>query len=141
MEAIEALRQNYPTVPAAHFIQAPVEQMPFADGFFDHIISSAVLHFADSHAHFEAMFGEMVRVLKPGGSLFIRMTTDEGLETPGADLGDGRYFLGDGSERYLLSRERLDQLILDYSLEWLEPFKTVVVERVRSMAVIMLSKR
>ena len=140
-EVITHLRQNYPNLPKERFQVATVESQPFPENYFDHVICSAVLHFADNHAHFGQMFGELVRVLKPGGSLFIRMTTDAGLTGNIIPTGNGRFLLPDGSERYLLTRSALDALVRQHQLEWLEPFKTVLVEEVRSMAVVVLGKR
>ena len=138
--AVEALKLHYPKVPSGQFQVAPVEKLPFSDAFFQHVISSAVLHFAENEAHFEQMFAEMIRVLKPGGSLFIRVTTDVGLAGRLLNLGQGRYFLPDGSERFLLTRTMLDRLMQQHQLEFLEPFKTVLVEDIRSMAVVVLGK-
>ena len=140
-EAVDAIRQHYPGVPADHFQVASVESLPFSDAYFDHVISSAVLHFADNEVHFEQMFGEMIRVLKPGGSLFIRVATDVGLEGKTVPLGHGRYALPDGSDRFLLTRKMLDNLIKRHTLSLLEPFKTVLVEEVRSMAVVVVGGR
>ena len=88
-EAIEQLKQKYPSLPESRFQLTSVENMPFAEGQFNHVICSAVLHFADHHDHFERMFAELARVLKPGGSLFIRMTSDTGLTGPLQEIGDG----------------------------------------------------
>jgi len=139
-EAIVQLKQNYPSLPEDRFRLAPVESLPFAENYFHHVICSAVLHFADHQTHFEQMFGEMVRVLKPGGSLFIRMTTDAGLPGPLTGLGNGRYLLPDGTERFLLTREMLNNLMEQHGLHLLEPFKTVLVDELRSMGVILLRK-
>ena len=139
-EAIAYLKSTYPHLPKDTFRICPVEKLPFPDTFFHHVVSSAVLHFADNHQHFEAMFGEMVRVLKPGGSLFIRATTDVGLSGDLKPLGNGRYWLRDESERYLMTQPILDALVERHQLHWLEPFKTVVVDHLRSMAVIVLGK-
>ncbi len=139
-EAVEALKQNYPGLPAGRFLVAQVESMPFPAASFHHIISCAVLHFAENHAHFEQMFGEMIRVLKPGGSLFVRVATDVGLEEIIVPLGHGRFHLPDGTDRYLLTRPMLETQMLRHQLHWLEPFKTVLVDDVRSMAVLVLGK-
>lgn len=139
-EAIAALKQNFPGVPEGRFLVAPVESMPFPDACFHHIISCAVLHFAENHAHFEQMFGEMIRVLKPGGSLFVRVATDVGMRQPLVSLGQGRFLLPDGSERYLLTRPMLETQMQRHQLRWLEPFKTVLVDELRSMAVLVLGK-
>ncbi len=138
--SVSALRENYPQIPHKNFQVAAVESMPFPDGMFDHIICSAVLHFAESRDHLRQMFAEMVRVLKPGGSLFLRVTTDVGIEGKGIPLGNGRFYLPDGSERYLLTRLELDALMKQHKLHLLEPFKTVLVEALRSMAVVFLGK-
>ncbi|MDQ2862885.1 MAG: class I SAM-dependent methyltransferase, partial [Bacteroidota bacterium] len=78
--AIINLRNEYPSLPSKNLQVAFIEALPFTDNFFDHVISSAVLHFAANAAHFKEMIGEMVRVLKPSGTLFIRMTSDIGIE-------------------------------------------------------------
>lgn len=138
--AVAALRQNYPSLPMENFQVATVESLPFADAFFDHVLSSAVLHFADSELHFEQMFGEMIRVLKPGGSLFIRVATDVGMNNKMIGLGHGRFYLPDGTERFLLTRKMLEKLVLEHRLRLLEPFKTVLVDELRSMGVVVLGR-
>ncbi len=123
--AVEVLKQRYPGLADDSFQIAPVESLPFPDAFFDHIISSAVLHFAENERHFEDMFGEMVRVLRLGGSIFIRMATDVGLADKIISLGRGRFHLPDGTDRFLMTRQALDTLLQKYRLRLLEPFKTV----------------
>lgn len=139
-EAVGALKDTYPELSADRFLVAPVESMPFPEASFHHVISSAVLHFAENHSHFEQMFGEMIRVLKPGGSLFVRVATDVGMEGKLAPLGHGRFHLPDGTDRYLLTRPMLEAQMQHHQLHWLEPFKTVLVDEVRSMAVLVLGK-
>ena len=138
--AVDALKQSYPGLASDRFQVAALESMPFQDAFFHHIICSAVLHFADNEAHFAQMFREMARVLRPEGSIFIRMTTDKGVENSIIPLGRGRFHLADGSDRFLLTRKTLDDLMQELRLRLLEPFKTVLVEDMRSMAVLVLEK-
>lgn len=138
--AVAALQQNYPEVAADRFRVAPVEVLPYADAFFHHIICNAVLHFAENEAHFGQMFGELARVLRPGGSLFIRVATDVGLAEKMIPLGNGRYTMPDGTDRFLLTRPALDSLLRHHELHLLEPFKTVLVDDLRSMAVLVLGK-
>jgi SAM-dependent methyltransferase len=140
LTAVEALKQHYPQAPVDRFQVASVESLPFSDAFFHHIICCAVLHFADNERHFEAMFGEMIRVLKPGGSLFIRVATDVGLAGNMIPLGHGRFHLPDGSDRFLLTKKMLGHLLQRHNLQLLEPFKTVLVDEVRSMAVVVLGR-
>ena len=118
----------------------PVENMPFADATFDHVISSAVLHFAEDHAHFKAMVAEMVRALKPGGSLWIRMTTDVGIGHLVQPDDRGIALLPDGTERYLLTRPMLQWMLVNHNLEQLEPFKNVNVDDQRVMCVLVVGK-
>jgi len=138
--AIAVLKQTYPGLSEEHFRIATVESLPFQDEFFNHIICSAVLHFAENERHFEQMFGELVRVLQPGGSIFIRTATDVGLAHLPEQLGNGRYHLPDDTDRFLLTRQLLGKMLVQHRLHLLEPFKTVLVEDLRSMAVIVLGK-
>jgi len=137
--AIHDLQRRHPAV-AERFQQAPVEKIPFEKDRFDHIISSAVLHFAKDTAHFRQMLAEMVRVLKPGGSIFIRMTTDIGIEDKVQPVGDGVYDLPDGSRRFLLTRTLLADSMRMNQLSYLEPLKSVNVNDIRCMSTLLLTK-
>lgn len=139
-EAIRQLKSAYPTLPAHRFHISPVEKMPFPDNYFDHIISSAVLHFASSTTHFKDMFAEMVRVVKSAGSIFIRMTTDIGIEKKVILISNGVYTIPDSSTRFLLTRPLLAQCIQEHKLSLAEPLKTVNVDDLRCMCTLVLQK-
>lgn len=138
--AIHTLRSRHPSLPPERFQQSSVEKLPFANDFFDHIISSAVLHFARSTPHFQEMLAEMVRVLRPGGSLFIRMTSDIGIEDTVRTVADGVYAIPDGSRRFLLTRSLLAETLEKHGLAFLEPLKTSNVNDVRCMSTLVLGK-
>ena len=95
--------------PEENFTIAAAENLPFDDNYFDLVISSAVLHFANNPGHFDNMIQSMWRVLKPGGYLFARLASDIGIETLVQYLGNGRYLLPDGSERFLVNQQLLLQ--------------------------------
>lgn len=65
--SLAAARQR---VPAAAYVEAFAEQMPFADGSFDLVHTSAALHemTADSLAQ---ILAEVHRVLRPGGQFVL----------------------------------------------------------------------
>lgn len=140
-EPIRKLRSANPGLPEDRFRVAPVEKMPFPDHYFDHVISSAVLHFAAGTGHFRNMLKEMVRVLQPGGSLFIRMTSDTGIEDKVSLVSDGVYDIPDGSRRFLLTRTLLNDCMQEYNLSFLEPLKTVNVDDIRCMSTLVLQKK
>lgn len=123
------------------FLIADLTEIPFPDNDFDFIISSAVLHFSKDRAHFEKLFQELIRVLNPGGILFIRMTTKHTLAHLSRHLHDDVYQIPDGSTRYLLDVDYLKDLISKNKLSFVDPFKTVNVEDVRTMAVVVLQKK
>lgn len=117
-----------------------LQTLEFDSAFFDHIICSAVLHFAKSHDDFELMFAELIRVLKPGGSLFIRMTSNIGIENKVSEIKSGVHNIPDESIRYLLTKDKLSEIIHQHRLSFLEPLKTVNVNDVRCMSTLMLQK-
>ena len=127
-------------LPAERLQVAAVEKLPFADNYFDHIISSAVLHFANSTQHFKTMLTEMARVLKTNGSLFIRMTSDIGIENKVKLISDGVYIIPDGSKRFLLTKTLLAECMQENNLSFLEPLKTVNVDDLRCMSTLVLQK-
>ena len=140
-DAVNALKRDNPALPKLRLQVAPVENLPFGNGFFDHVISSAVLHFARSTEHFVSMMAEMVRVLKTNGTLFIRMTSVTGIEDKARVLKNGVYDLPDGSTRFLLTPNLLEQVITDFSLSPIEPLKTVNVNGLRCMCTLVLQKQ
>ncbi len=125
---------------AYRFQVAGLEQIPFHQEAFDAVICSAVLHFAKDESNFWQMMNEMLRVLKPGGVLWFRMTTAFGgiLEKSQA-LGGGNYLLPDGSERFLLTESHVDKL-QEMGLNFLEHPKSVVVHGQRAMGVFVTEK-
>ena len=141
-KAIEMLqfvaRSKKVSVTDNTFQVAGLENIPFESNAFDHVICNAVLHFAESEAHFEQMFSELIRVLQPEGSMFIRMTSNIGIENMVEAIGEGKYNIPDGSIRFLLTKELLDGMMKKYQLSFLEPLKTVNVNDKRYMTTLVL---
>lgn len=141
VEYVRALANNLaPDLPPQNFQISPVENMLFADASFDYVISNAVLHFADDEQHFLAMISEMWRVLKTDGLFFARLASSIGIEDKIEAVGGGRYFLPDGSERFLVDENTLISQTNRLGAEWLEPLKTTNVQNLRCMTTWVLRK-
>ena len=110
-----------------------IESTSFPDAHFDVVIASAVLHFARDGAHFEAMLRALWRVLKPGGLFFARLASTVGLGDDARPIGDGRYLLPDGSERYLVDAGAIASWTRRLGGTLADPIKTTVVHQQRSM--------
>ena len=137
---INYLKSQNSQLPEERFQVAGVDKLPFQNNFFNHLISSAVLHFAKSKFHFSGMMKEMVRVVKPKGSLFIRMTSDIGIENKVNLIEDGVYNIPDGSIRFLLTQSLLASTMQELNLSFIEPLKTVNVADIRCMSTLVLKK-
>lgn len=128
-----------PDNPQENFMVCSAENLPFSDATFDLIISSAVLHFAKDEQHFDSMLQSMFRVLKPGGYFFARLASDIGIEQLVKPLGNSRYLLPDGSERFLIN----EQVLLQYTNKLgvlYEPIKTTNVQNMRCMTTWCVQK-
>ncbi|MCK5700822.1 MAG: class I SAM-dependent methyltransferase [Cyclobacteriaceae bacterium] len=134
---IKSINKDY---PLDRFTVGKVGDMPFANHEFDAIISSAVLHFAEDNDHFINMFSELDRVLKPEGILFVRMATDVGMKDKIKSMGNGKFYLPDGSVRFLLTKEILKKIMDQFGFDFIEPFKSVIVDDERCMSTLMLKK-
>jgi SAM-dependent methyltransferase len=130
-----------PHLPASNFRVEPVEDMSFPDGCAEVVISSAVLHFAQDHDHFSRMLGESWRVLVPGGLFFCRLASTIGMPERMHPLGNGRYLLPDGSQRYLVDEPRLLQLASRLGGHLADPIKTTVVQDQRCMTTWVMRKK
>lgn len=116
------------------------EAIPFHAAAFDAVISSAVLHFAEGHAHFWKMISEIHRIIKPGGIFWMRMSTGFGnILEESQHLGEGKYALPDGSERYVLLPDGLQELER-LGFRFIEAPKTVHVYGQREMGVFLMEK-
>src|SRR5687767_1576464 len=76
-----------PALPADNFRVESLEAPTFPSLFADAVICSAVLHFADDDARFNAMLQGCWRVLKPNGLFFCRLASSIGLDGRGEPLG------------------------------------------------------
>jgi 2-polyprenyl-3-methyl-5-hydroxy-6-metoxy-1,4-benzoquinol methylase len=136
---IEEIKNRYPN-QSKNFSISKAESLSFENETFHHIICNAVLHFAKSDTHFYGMFSELIGVLKPNGTLFIRMTSNFGIEDKIIPIKNGVYKLPDGTERFLFTKSILNTIKNNYDLRFLEPIKTVNVEDKRCMTTLMLQK-
>ena len=122
-----------PSFPADRFRVEPVERMSFENETFDVVISSAVLHFASGEQQWDAMLREMWRVLKRGGLFFARLATDIGHETRVRPLGNRRFIMPDGDERFLVDETYIVEATRRVGGTLVDPLKTSVVQNTRSM--------
>lgn len=129
-----------PQNPIDNFLVATAENLPFQSDFFDLAICSAVFHFAENHAHFDAMLRSVWRVIKPGGYLFARLASDIGIEELVSSLGNGVYLLPDGSTRYLVNQNTLLNYTAELGAQLFEPIKTTNVQNLRCMTTLCLRK-
>lgn len=143
-EAIEQIKYLAkiiaPDLPPENFQTANIEKMPFPDNHLDWVISNAVLHFAENKTQFDEMLAEMWRVLKPNGTLFVRLASSIGIEHLVIPTENGRYDLPDGSERFLVSEHFLIAATQNLGGSFLEPIKTTNVQNMRCMTTWILYK-
>lgn len=141
IEAMRALAARLsPGGEPNRFQVARVERLPFEDGTFEFVISSAVLHFAPNEAGFLAMVREMWRVLAPNGVLFARLASTIGLEGKVEPLGDRRFRIPDGTDRFLVDQALLLDVTGSLGGALLDPIKTTIVQEIRAMTTWVLQK-
>lgn len=133
-------RSLAPALPAANFRVEALESMAFPDAFADSVLSSAVLHFARSDEHFDAMLRGTWRVLKPGGLFFCRLASSIGLEHRVQRVAGRRFRLPDGSERYLVDESLLLRLTAEMGGQLADPLKTTIVQDQRCMTTWVVRK-
>lgn len=130
-----------PALPPERFRQEPVEHMSIAPASVDVVVSSAVLHFARDRAHFDAMLAGSWRPLAPGGLFVCRLASRTGIERDVVPLGEGRYRVPDGSERFLVDVPLLEEAAATLGGELLDPIRTTLVHGQRAMATWVLRRR
>jgi tellurite methyltransferase len=129
-----------PQLSPENFVIARAEDLPFAPDYFDLVICSAVLHFANNDVHFDSMLRSMWRTLKPGGFFFARLASAIGIEDLVQPIGNGVYGLPDGSSRYLVSEQTLLRYTEELGGALFEPIKTTNVQNMRCMTTWCIRK-
>ena len=137
---VRALAESLAPGRTHDFRVEPIERTSFADVSFDVVIASAVLHFARDEKHFETMLRQMWRVLKPGGIFFARLASTIGIESDITALGNGRFRLPDGSDRFLVDAATIESWTRTLGGSLLDPIKTTVVHDQRSMTTWVIKK-
>ncbi|MGB3619021.1 MAG: class I SAM-dependent methyltransferase [Catalinimonas sp.] len=89
-------------LPADRFRTEALEALSFPDEHFDAVCCSLVMHFARDDAHFAAMLGELWRVLRPGGFLYVRTAVADHLPEGWRALGGNRYVAPGGRSAWYL---------------------------------------
>lgn len=120
VERIKLAKEIFPNA-AAHFTVGTLAKMPYDNEVFDHILCCAVLHFAQDNTHFNKMFAEIYRVLKPSGTLLIRVASDIGLDGKKPFVQDGK---SNEMGNFHITRQLISEIVARFSLKLLEPIKT-----------------
>jgi ubiquinone/menaquinone biosynthesis C-methylase UbiE len=147
VEAVDAVRKLAqrlaPGLPSSNFQVAPVEAMPFPDGFADVVVCNSVLHFAQDEAHLDAMVRELWRVLRPGGMLFCRLASTIGSENGLAfeAMGGRRYQMSHGPIWLLVDEPMLMEMTQRLNGKLVDPLKTTVVQGQRCMTTWVVEKQ
>jgi len=141
VERVRALAaQLNPALPADNFRVEAIEAMSFTPASADIVIASAVLHFASGPAHFDAMLRAIWNVLAPGGLLFARLASSIGIAGLVEPLGDGRFRLPDGSDRFLVDEHMLTEATRRLGGALVDPLKTTLVQQERAMTTWVTRK-
>jgi SAM-dependent methyltransferase len=131
-----------PALPPENFRHEPIERTSFPDQCASVVISSAVLHFADDLAHFDAMLREMWRLLTPGGMFFGRLASSVGIQDRivAIESRERWYRLPDGSSRFLVDEELLLARTRELGGQLMDPLKTTIVQDQRAMTTWVVRK-
>ena len=128
-----------PDLPENNFRVESVEAMSFPDEFADAVLSSAVLHFA------ETMRSSMAWCARCGACsgrraalLQARVRHRHGNRMQRID--GRRCLLPDGSERYLVDQAMLLDLTRDLGGRLMDPLKTTIVQDARCMTTWVVRK-
>ena len=106
---------------------------------YDLVVCCAVLHFSKDACQFELMFRALASGCRPGGILFLRMVTSHTLCKIAGPF-HRKMLLGDGTTRFVAGKEQIEELIDSEHFSYVEPFKTVNVNDMRTMTTLVLRK-
>ena len=113
----------------------------FPPGAIDYAqVMEPLLRATDSLARFDQMLKAVWAAVAPGGFLFIRLASNIGIESKVQPIGNGRYLLPDGSERFLVDEAMLLGYQNEFGMKQLELIKTTNVQGLRCMTTWCVGK-
>ena len=133
-------RELAPELPESNFRCESLEATSFDEGCVDVVVSSAVLHFAESDEQFDSMLRGSWTPLCPGGLFFCRLASTIGMEDRMRCIDGRRFALPDSSERYLVDEAFLLQTTEAMGGRLADPLKTTVVQDQRAMTTWVVRK-
>jgi ubiquinone/menaquinone biosynthesis C-methylase UbiE len=136
-QRIKEAKERYPKA-SENFTVGKLDQLPYGENSFDHIFCCAVLHFAQSEEHFKRMFSKIFKVLKPKGTLLIRVASNIGLDGKKPFVQDG---ISKEAGGFYITRKLISELLESYLLELIEPVKTTNVQDMRAMTSLVFQKQ
>ena len=119
-------------------ITGKLEDLPYKNESFDFVFSVAVLHFATSNKHYDAMLDELLRVTKKGGFIMFRMTSWHTFDL--FQKNDANIITISDGDRYMLDIDSLKKKIDSEGHQFADPIKTTNVDGHRTMTTIVLKK-
>ncbi len=141
IEEVRSLAEREaPHLPADNFRVERIQDLTLPDRSFDAVICCAVLHFAADEEDFQAMLGQLWRVLKPGGFFFSRLASTIGIEDRVGHIEGRWYVLPDGTDRFLVDEAFLLEATNRLGATLLDPIKTTNVQNLRCMTTWCLRK-
>jgi ubiquinone/menaquinone biosynthesis C-methylase UbiE len=88
------------------------KKLPYADGFFDAVITVKVINHGNI-ASIKKIVQEISRVLKPGGLLFVAVTTTKHMAETWREVEPGTFIPLDGREKGLIHHFFTEQELRD----------------------------
>ncbi len=119
------------------FLTKDLRDIDLPPEYFDFIICSRVLHFANSMTDFKMIWGKLLKTLKSGGLIYVAMDSVIGNKLA-KDLGGGHYEFPDSKCRFGLTDELLGLIMTNMTEE--EPIKTLVHGNEQAQSFLFLRK-
>ncbi|MBV6639213.1 MAG: class I SAM-dependent methyltransferase [Cyclobacteriaceae bacterium] len=126
-----------PTKIIQHDIRDPLSDMSPMDA----VICSRVLHFCEDENSFLKAWQNISHLLGPGGLLYLSMDSIIGFSDYVKKLSDRKIQFSDGSVRFPLTEDLLEEMNISDSYEKLTPVKTIHYEDKHAQTILCLRKK
>jgi 2-polyprenyl-3-methyl-5-hydroxy-6-metoxy-1,4-benzoquinol methylase len=118
-----------------------IEDNPFPDHFFDAVLCINVLHTAKDRKTFFNLLDHLIRLLNPGGYLFLSLHSRIGL-TQAAWVSNCRNDSNIYDEgNFYITNDLLSEIQAHAMLMEIEPVKTIVIDDIKSHTYLFFQKK
>lgn len=140
LRLVQLMASSFENQQPENFLLSSAHERIFPEMYFQTVICARVFHFLNDQEKW-LTWEEIIRLLKPGGVLYLTANSSVNFENQTEAALDGKQAFPDETSGYFLTRTQVDRMILDTRVEKFEPVRNVQYDDQHAETILVLRKK